>query len=230
MQFVFIRPITSIVNFVVLTLSQPSATTDGGDSADGGYLTFFASPQFAIAMINNVSVFFAFMGLLKFYHAVRDELLWCKPLAKFLCIKAVVFLTFWQGLAVAIAVASTGDPWETNSNENDARDRATSIQNVLICLEMLIFSIAHWCTFPPEEWEEDFRPRVYAKPGFAFKDFAEDVSVVFHSRRANRERRRNPQYVATDIEKEERQDDCLAHEEPQDDRLGNEDLKLGDLA
>ena len=34
-------------------------------------------------------------GLIFFYHTLKDELSGLKPLPKLLCIKAVVFFTFW---------------------------------------------------------------------------------------------------------------------------------------
>ena len=47
----------------------------------------YHSPQFYIIILQNVSVFVAFSGLINFYHAVQEDLSWCRPFPKFLCIK-----------------------------------------------------------------------------------------------------------------------------------------------
>ena len=101
---------------------------------------YFQSPGFVCAMVVNVSIFFAFSGLLKLYHAVRDDLLWCRPFPKFLTIKAVVFLTFWQGLAITIYLILTADP----NQKEDAALQAHRYQNLLICVEMLLVAISQW--------------------------------------------------------------------------------------
>ena len=163
-------------------------------------ISYFTSPGFYFAMITNVSVFLAFTGLLKFYHAVRDDLVWCQPFPKFLTIKGVVFVTFWQGLVISIVVNlkqrnGTTSHWAQNELDDDPRERAEQLQNVLICLEMLFFSITHWCVFPAEEWEPNYQPRKVGNPGIGFKDFVSDVSEIYNqagnNRRSAARRRRN---------------------------------------
>jgi hypothetical protein len=251
MQFVFIRPLTSILAFVYNTVYETSSHRGGvgGEDDNEGNLSgsavaaYFASPLFVLAMITNVSVFLAFTGLLKFYHAVRDDLRWCQPFSKFMTIKGIVFLTFWQGLLISIVVSalnhsgrssdgnvktiqhhpssnassavpgSSGglysswtSPGSTTSSYHNGTDRylmgaqqssssssdyssyaafdeAAQIQNFLICLEMLFFSIAHYCVFPAEEWEPGYRPRALARPGIGLKDFVSDMSYIIKSRR-----------------------------------------------
>lgn len=72
--------------------------TDQHDEFKEATINYFKSFSFALAMVVNISICFAFAGLLKFYHAVREDLQWCRPWPKFLTIKGVVFLTFWQGM------------------------------------------------------------------------------------------------------------------------------------
>ena len=49
---------------------------------------------------NNLSVAVAFYALLSFFHGTQKDLEWCNPWPKFLCIKGVVFMTFWQGVCI----------------------------------------------------------------------------------------------------------------------------------
>lgn len=178
MQFVFIRPLTSIASFASqLVMHQQGYEPDPNDR-----YALFKTPVFYIAMVTNVSVFLAFTGLLKFYHAVSTDLAWCQPFSKFMTIKGIVFLTFWQGLLISIVVGLESPTSSTNDEAETAAMYASQIQNFLICLEMLFFSIAHWCVFPAEEWEPNYRPKQYAKPGIGFKDFVSDMSYIISTR------------------------------------------------
>jgi hypothetical protein len=146
---------------------------------------YFMSLSFVLAMFVNISVFFAFMGLLKFYHAVRKDLKWIRPWPKFLTIKGVVFLTFWQGMMISIIVNLE----EKSSSE--ATFEANRYQNILICLEMLFFSVTHWCVFPAEEWSLDYSPPATSHaPGIGIRDFVSDVGFVVKSGRRTSKRRR----------------------------------------
>ena len=354
MQFVLVRPISSILTFVLDVVLRTSDTDiDTTTPEDNSYTSYFKSPNFYIAMVTNISVFFAFQGLLKFYHAVHVDLKWCQPFNKFLSIKSIVFLTFWQGLLISILInvnnsstgsqpnstpisnsptattigqpaptltsihpmyapipsptiyaptlvspqspdsndvtvpttttaappnnnnnnnsttrhllsrvlddphpTTTGDdegdngdgnPSGTDSGNSDANDsasnenydnngngnkssssssdndndthesnkeRASQIQNFLICFEMLLFAIGHWCVFPAEEWQPDYRPPMnYAKPGFGISDFAQDISDIVGN--ATRRRRRRTEYAATDTES------AHPHHPNEDDEDGN---------
>jgi hypothetical protein len=101
---------------------------------------------------------------------------------------------------------------DTVSYDNDDQtplERAAEIQNILICMEMLLFSIAHWCVFPSEEWEPDYRPKEYASPGIGIKDFASDLSFIMSSksdarafRKASSSSPSSPTDEATEVDEE----------------------------
>merc|ERR1719203_249526 len=155
------------------------------------------SPEFYFLIADNVSVFMAFSGLLKFYHAVQDDLSWCRPFPKFLCIKGVVFMTFWQGLAISILASTTQDFGDdVMKSKTDAEEWAAQAQDFLICLEMLLFSIAHFYVFPYEEWEEGYRAKE-DKDGTTFmetmamKDFVYDLKLVMNPGSSKKTRRRS---------------------------------------
>lgn len=109
MQFVFLRPLLTAALFILKKVQyygpmfgpgspfdhHDNSGADGvddmdsgaGSSGGGGGLVDYRSPQFYIVILQNVSVFVAFSGLINFYHAVSEDLSWCRPFPKFLCIK-----------------------------------------------------------------------------------------------------------------------------------------------
>ena len=78
-QFVVIRPVCSILMITLQLI---------------GVYPSWVSWTFTIIL--NVSVSLALYSLVLFYHVFYKELAPHKPLAKFLCIKGIVFFCFWQ--------------------------------------------------------------------------------------------------------------------------------------
>lgn len=50
-----------------------------------------------ITIVYNVSVSLALYALLLFYEATKDLLVTYDPMLKFITVKSVIFLSFWQG-------------------------------------------------------------------------------------------------------------------------------------
>lgn len=86
-----------------------------------------------MAVVLNFSQSWALYCLIQFYAATKDELEHIKPLAKFLVFKSIVFLTWWQGVAIAL-LYSLG---LFKSPIAQGLQFKTSIQDFIICIEVL---------------------------------------------------------------------------------------------
>ncbi|KAL4527527.1 hypothetical protein Ndes2526A_g08691 [Nannochloris sp. 'desiccata'] len=100
-----------------------------GNYCDGEFKSGCAYPY--VAFVNNCSQMWALYCLVLLYNATKRELAPINPLPKFIAIKAVVFLTFWQALGIEIA-AHIGliKPAELSTYDTD--DLAAGLQNFLI--------------------------------------------------------------------------------------------------
>jgi len=78
-QFVILRPVLSIVVIILEWMGWYTGTI-----------------SWTVTIILNVSVSLAMYSLVLFYHLFYAELAPHNPLAKILCIKGVVFFSFWQ--------------------------------------------------------------------------------------------------------------------------------------
>ncbi len=181
MQFVLLRPITSIMTIICDAIHE--STWD------------YRYPQFYIMWTVNISIFFAFTGLLRFYHVVKNDLNWINPFAKFLCIKGIVFLTFWQGIVISFIANAVYS--EASMDDFNAVEWSKEAQSFLICLEMFMFAIAHCFVFPTDEWEAGYRERekrrIKAKFGdnLALRDFVKDVKLVMMKKKKSPSKKRD---------------------------------------
>lgn len=122
-----------------------------------------------LAIIQSTSQCYALYCLVLFYQASRAQLAPIKPLHKFLCIKMVVFATFWQEVVIAclvrfgvidaenfanreamteaeaVVISPNGVTWTTAQIANGLND-------FIVCVEMLVFALIHNHVFPPADY------------------------------------------------------------------------------
>ncbi|KAM5562432.1 protein LAZ1 [Rosa sericea] len=95
-----------------------------------------------LAVVLNFSQTWALYCLVQFYSVIKDKLQPIKPLAKFLTFKSIVFLTWWQGVAVAFLFSMGAFKGAL------AQELKTRIQDYIICIEMGVAAVVHLYVFP----------------------------------------------------------------------------------
>ncbi|XP_055465085.1 transmembrane protein 184C [Psammomys obesus] len=154
LQYTVVRPITTVTALVCEILG----VYDEGNFSFSNAWTY-------LVIINNLSQLFAMYCLLLFYQVLKEELSPIQPVGKFLCVKLVVFVSFWQAVLIAllvkVGVISERRTWEWQS----AEAVATGLQDFIICVEMFLAAIAHHYSF-------SYKPYVHeAEEGSCFDSF-----------------------------------------------------------
>lgn len=128
LQYVVVRPITTLL----AVLSQLfNIYGEGEYGLDKTYIY--------LLLVNNISQITAMYCLVIFYTGYKVELASMKPLPKFLCIKLVVFFSFFQSVVISFIIDFT-----MSDEPIEARlARGRKIQDFLICIEMLLASFGH---------------------------------------------------------------------------------------
>ncbi|PWA84758.1 Organic solute transporter Ost-alpha [Artemisia annua] len=101
-------------------------------------------------IILSISIYVAMYSLVVFYHTFAKELEPHKPLAKFLCVNGIVFFCFGQGVFIDI-LAKVG-VIKSHHFWLDVEHVEEAIRNVLICVEMLLFSVFQQYAFHVEPY------------------------------------------------------------------------------
>jgi hypothetical protein len=141
LQYVVAKTLATILTFLFEWI---------GIYGEGQFDARVAYPYMAFLL--NICVMYALYCLVKLFYAVNDELCapinW-KPLGKFLCIKGVVFFTWWQGVIIFYlrahgVIADVGD-WK-------AEEVANGLIDYCVCIEMVFFAMAHSISFTYKEY------------------------------------------------------------------------------
>ncbi|XP_015974591.2 transmembrane protein 184A [Rousettus aegyptiacus] len=150
LQFCVVKPVMALVTIVLQAVGKYH---DGDFNIHSGYLY--------VTLIYNASVSLALYALFLFYFATRELLQPFEPVLKFLTIKAVIFLSFWQGMLLAILERCGVIPevQTVDGSRVGAGTLAAGYQNFIICIEMLFASIALRYAFTCQVYaEKDHSP------------------------------------------------------------------------
>jgi len=93
-----------------------------------------------VLAIQNCSVCFAFYCLMLFYVNMKKALEPYHPLGKFCCIKAVVFLSFWQEATFSFLQ-------HFGFIQGLTSEQTRQLKDTLVCFEMMLMALAHTHTF-----------------------------------------------------------------------------------
>ncbi|XP_008563439.1 PREDICTED: transmembrane protein 184A, partial [Galeopterus variegatus] len=145
LQFCIVKPIMALTTIVLQAFGKYH---DGDFNIHSGYLY--------VTLVYNASVSLALYALFLFYFATRELLRPFEPILKFLTIKAVIFLSFWQGMLLAILERCGVIPevQTIDGSRVGAGTLAAGYQNFIICIEMLFASIALRYAFTCQVYSE----------------------------------------------------------------------------
>lgn len=139
LQFVLVKPLSTIAAIVLseyLDLYEP-----GNFALTNGYIF--------ITSIVNISISLSMYWLVMFYQATKESLSPFSPVPKFLCIKGVLFFSYWQSVVITVLV-KMGVIQELPDIHYSVEHVASTVQNCLICFEMVAFAFWHSYAFPAD--------------------------------------------------------------------------------
>lgn len=149
--------------------------------AFGRYCEDSLNPAFAhiwVEVFESAAVTVAMFFVIQFYLQLKDDLADHKPFLKVLCIKLVIFFSFWQTVwkillvqgdtfadylfsQLLISFLSSAGVLKT-SKYIAAQDISIGIPSMLLCIEMAVFAIMHLFAFPWREY--DLSNKTYLDP------------------------------------------------------------------
>jgi hypothetical protein len=193
LQYAWLKPILGIAAVI---MKATNTYKEGYLGLDSGYLWS--------GLLYNASVTLSLYSLAMFWVCMTQDLKPFRPIPKFLCIKLIIFASYWQGFFLSILQWLGAIPNDVNGYTAD--NLAAAIQDALICCEMPLFAVFHWYAFSWHDYADATissarLPVKYAlRDAFGIRDLVEDTKETFWGKKYG--------YRAFDSG-----DNVLAHEE-----------------
>jgi hypothetical protein len=193
LQYTWVKPLLSVAAIV---MKATHVYKEGYLGVDSGYLWS--------GIIYNLSITICLYALAMFWVCMVQDLKPFRPMPKFLCIKGIIFASYWQGFFLSILVWLGAIPEDVPGYSAD--NLAAAIQDALICFEMPLFAVMHWYAFSWHDYADNTisaarMPVKFAlRDAFGPRDLLEDAKDTFGGK--------NYEYRYFDAN-----DNVLAHEE-----------------
>ncbi|KAJ3367668.1 hypothetical protein HDU91_001203 [Kappamyces sp. JEL0680] len=158
LQFAVCKPLLAVLIMVLKAF----------DAYDEGYIAWTSSYLW-ISLAYNLSI------------QLSADLKPYRPMPKFICVKSIIFLTFWQGLFIAFlswaGVITDGEAYSRNN-------LSQAYQDALLCLEMPLFAWMHWYGPALTIDYEDKRLSSRMQVLYALRDCLGHQDIVWDTRHA----------------------------------------------
>lgn len=172
LQYAWMKP---VLGLSAIVMKATGTYQEGYIAVSSGYLWS--------GIIYNISVSVSLYSLAMFWVCMHEDLKPFRPVPKFLCIKLIIFASYWQGFALSILVWLGAIPDNVQGYTQD--NLAAAIQDALICVEMPVFAVAHlyafsWHDFADNKISAARLPVWYAiRDAFGPRDLIEDTKETF---------------------------------------------------
>ncbi|WWC68674.1 uncharacterized protein I206_102607 [Kwoniella pini CBS 10737] len=176
LQYVQVKPLLVLATVI---LKVTGKYREGDFAIDSGY-TY-------ISIVYNTSICLSLYCLAMFWVAVNNDLKPFRPVPKFLCVKGILFFSFWQSIGISFLVAVKAI--KRVGAYTDREHMSLALVDSLVCFEMPIFAIAHQYAFQASDYIDQQHmyaarlPFIYAlRDAFGLKDVWEDTKDTLKGR------------------------------------------------
>ncbi|PVH83383.1 DUF300-domain-containing protein [Cadophora sp. DSE1049] len=172
LQYAWLKPILGLASII---MKATGTYQEGYLGLTSGYLWS--------GIAYNISVTVSLYSLGMFWVCMSKDLQPFRPVPKFLCVKLIIFASYWQGFFLSILVWLGAIPDDVEGYTPD--NLAAAIQDALICIEMPIFAMAHWYAFSWHDYADVTisaarMPVKFAlRDAFGCRDLIEDTKETF---------------------------------------------------